>query len=292
MKDKRVSIQEAASAIGNGCRLVMGGMVLQRQPMALVYELVRRGVRDLTVATFVGGNAIDLLVGVGAVQRIEAAYMGMGPFGFAPHFRKAVEAGRVEVDDISESAMMARFKAAGAGVPFLPHRSLLGTDMPKYSRHVREITCPFTGQPLHAVRALESDVTILHAHVADAYGNVQFPLQRNTDELDQVFAKAAKTLIVTVERIIPHEEVLSRSTQTIIPFHWVDMVVEVPYGAHPGSVDGLYREDEAHLRRYVEAAKTPEAFRAYLDEFVTGVQDHWQYLERIGGLRHLSSLHE
>jgi glutaconate CoA-transferase subunit A len=201
-----------------------------------------------------------------------------------------VEAGTVEVDDISESAIMARFKAAGAGLPFMPHKSLLGTDMPKYSRHALEITCPFTGQKLHAVRAMESDVTVLHAHMTDAHGNVQFPLQRNTDEVDQMFAKAAKTLIVTAERIIPHEEVLVRSTQTIIPHHWVDAVVEVPYGAHPGSVDGLYREDEAHLTRYVEAAKTPEAFREYLETYVTGVRDHWEYLDRVGGVRHLSGL--
>jgi len=278
--------------IGDGYRLVLGGMVLQRQPMALVYELVRRRVRDLTITTFVGGNAIDLLVGVGAVKRVEAAYMGLGPFGFAPHFRRAAEAGTLEIDDLSESAMMARFKAAATGVPYLPHRSLLGTDMPKYSRHVLEIACPFTGQKLHAVRALESDVTVLHAHVADAHGNVQFPLQRNTDEVDQMFAKAAKTLIVTVERIIPHEEVLARSTQTLIPHHWVDALVEVPYGAHPGSVDGLYKEDEAHLRQYVEAAKSPEAFRDYLETYVTGVKDHWEYLDRVGGLRHLSGLRE
>ena len=278
--------------IRDGCRLVLGGMVLQRQPMAFVYELVRRRVRDLTITTFVGGNAIDLLVGVGAVKRVEAAYMGLGPFGFAPHFRKAAEAGSLEIDDLSESAMMARFKAATTGVPYLPHRSLLGTDMPKYSRHVLEIACPFTGQKLHAVRAVESDVTVLHAHLADAHGNVQFPLQRNTDEVDQMYAKAAQTLIVTVERIIPHEEVLARSTQTLIPYHWVDALAEVPYGAHPGSVDGLYKEDEAHLRQYVEAAKSPEAFRDYLETYVTGVKDHWEYLERVGGLRHLSGLRE
>jgi len=292
VRDKRVSLQDAAGMIGNGCRLVFGGMVLQRQPMGLIYELVRRGVRDLTVATFVGGNGIDLLVGAGAVKRIEAAYMGLGPFGFAPHFRKAAEAGSVEMDDLSESAMMARFKAAATGLPFLPHKSLLGTDMPRYSRTMLEMICPFTGQKLHAIRAMESDVTVLHVHAADPSGNVQFPLQRNTDECDQMFAKAAKTLIVTAERIIPHEEVLAHSTQTIIPHHWVHAVVELPYGAHPGSVDGLYREDEAHLREYVEAAKTPDAFRAYLERYVTGVKNHWEYLERVGGLRRLSDLRE
>ena len=164
--------------------------------------------------------------------------------------------------------------------------------MPRYSRTVQEMTCPFTGQKLHAIRAMESDVTVLHVHAADPSGNVQFPLQRNTDECDQMFAKAAKTLIVTAERIIPHEEVLAHSTQTIIPHHWVHAVVELPYGAHPGSVDGLYREDEAHLREYVEAAKTPAAFRGYLERYVTGVKNHWEYLERVGGLRRLSDLRE
>ena len=105
-----------------------------------------------------------------------------------------------------------------------------------------------------------------------------------------MLAKAARTLIVTVERIIPTEAVMQHPTLTWIPHHWVTAVVEAPYGAHPGSVDGLYAEDERHLQLYAEASRSEAAFLAYLEEYVYGVRDHWEYLEKIGGLARLSEL--
>lgn len=290
MRSKRMSLREAAGLIPSGSSITLSGAILPRQPMAFIHGLVRRGVRDLTVKLFVGSVGVDLLIGAGAVRRVETAYVGLGPFGLAPNFRRSAEAGRLEVEDMSESALMARFRASGYGVPYLPTKALLGTSMAEHTPNAVAAVCPFTGEQVHEVRAAHSDFTIVHGHWADEYGNVQHPVRRNTDECDQMLAKAASRLIVTVEKIVPLRVVRDNSTLTWIPHHWVEAVVEVPYGAHPGSCDGLYSEDEAHLRLYALHGKTEEGFRAYLDTYVTGVKDHWEYLERIGGIRRLCQL--
>jgi glutaconate CoA-transferase, subunit A len=290
MKSKLMSLEAAAALVPSGSSLTLSGAILPLQPMAFIYALLRRRVRDLSVTLFVGGNGIDLLVGAGAVRRLATAYAGLGPFGAALNVRRAVETGQLELEDMSESALMARFKAAGSGVPFLPTKALLGTTMAERSKNLAEMTCPFTGERVLLARAVDTAFTVIHAHAGDIYGNIQHPLDRNTDEVHQMLAKAAKTLIVTVERIIPTEAVMQHPTLTWIPHHWVRAVVEAPYGGHPGSVDGVYCEDERHLRVYAEASRSEEGLCAYLDDYVYGVRNHWEYLDKVGGLAHLSTL--
>ncbi len=290
MKSKLMSLEDAAALVPSGSSLTLSGAILPLQPMAFIYALLRRRVRDLSVMLFVGGNGIDLLVGAGAVRRLTTAYAGLGPFGAALNVRRAVETGRLELEDMSESALMARFKAAGSGVPFLPTKALLGTSMAERSKNLVEMTCPFTGERVHLARAADTQFTVIHAHAGDSYGNIQHPLDRNTDEVHQMLAKAAKTLIVTVERIIPTEAVMQHPTLTWIPHHWVTAVVEAPFGGHPGSVDGLYCEDERHLRVYADASRSEAGFQAYLEEYVYGVRSHWEYLDKVGGLARLTAL--
>lgn len=290
MKSKLMTLEDAAALVPSGSSITFSGAILPLQPMAFMYALLRRRVRDLSVLLFVGGNGIDLLVGAGAVRRLTTAYAGLGPFGAALNIRRAVETGRLELEDMSESALMARFKAAGSGVPFLPTKALLGTTMAERSKNLVEMTCPFTGERVLLARAADTEFTVIHAHAGDVYGNIQHPLDRNTDEVHQMLAKAAKTLIVTVERIIPTEAVMQHPTLTWIPHHWVRAVVEAPYGGHPGSVDGLYCEDERHLRVYAGASRSEAGLQTYLDEYVYGVRSHWEYLEKIGGLAHLTAL--
>ncbi len=156
MKDKRVSLAAAAKLVPSGCTLAIGGGINRRNPSALVRELVRQGVKDLTIMAWNIGFDLDILVGVGAVKRYEGPYAGMGPLGFANNFRRAVEQGTVSVGDYSETAALARLRAAGLGLPFMPTKVLLGTDMATYAPDVKAITCPFTGQKLHAVAAANS----------------------------------------------------------------------------------------------------------------------------------------
>jgi glutaconate CoA-transferase subunit A len=253
--------------------------------------LIRQGVKDLHVLGFPAGITTDMLAGVGALKRVEAVYEGLFQFGMAYNFRRGVEAGKVEVRDFPETAMIARFRAASQGVSFLPTKVLLGTGMAAHNpEQIREITCPFTGEKYHAVQAATSDFTVIHGYVGDEFGNVQLPVQRDSDDIDPIIAKAAKRLIVTVERIILHEEILRQPTLTYIPHQWVEAIVEVPFGAHPGSCDGYYDEDEEHMLYYQECAKEPGRFKEYADKYIYGVKDHWDYLQKAVPMQKLFQL--
>jgi glutaconate CoA-transferase subunit A len=290
LREKRLSLEEAAERIPSGASIAIGGTLIRRQPLALLRALIRLGRRDLTVYGFALGPAIDLLAAAGAARRYEGVYGGMFRYGLAHNFRRAVERGALEVRDWSESSITARFRAAAMGVPYLPTRVLFGTGMAAHNpEQVREITCPFTGQRLHAIPAIEAGFTLLHGYVADVYGNVQWPVHHDPDDIDFEMAKAANRLIVTVERIVPHAVIARRPTLTYIPHAAVEAVVEVPFGAHPGPCDGFYDEDEEHLRLYQTLARDPERFPGYLETYVYGA-DHARYLELVGGPAHLDHL--
>jgi glutaconate CoA-transferase, subunit A len=280
MKSKLVSMTEAANLIPSGASLAIGGSIIRRSPVALIRELMRQRKTDFRILAYPAGFTTDLLAGAGAVRRVEAVYEGLFQFGQSYNFRRGVESGKIDIRDFDEVSMAARFRAAAAGLPFMPTDALLGTSMAEHNpEQIREITCPFTGRKMHAVPAADPDFTLLHGYTADEYGNVQFPLVRDADDLDPVFAKGARRLIVTVEKIVPHSEILKLPNQTYIPHTWVEAIVEAPFGAHPLSCDGYYDEDEAHFAEYQELSKAGN-FAAYLDKYVYGTKDHWDYLAK------------
>jgi glutaconate CoA-transferase subunit A len=291
MRKKQVSLEQALAPIESGSVLALGGSLLRRQPNAAVRHLIRRGIKDLTVLTWATTTTSDMLAAAGALRRWEGIYAGMFNLGLAPNFRRAVESGQLEVRDFSESAMVARFRAASAGLPYYPLRTLLGSDIARLNpEQIRPITCPFTGQPLHAIEAAHSDFALVHGYAGDEYGNVQWPVVRDSDDIDQMIASSTKRLIVTVERIVTHEQVRRRPALTYIPGEWVEAIVEVPYGAHPVACDSVYDEDEAHLADYLSRSRTAEGAQAYLDEFVRSSSSHEAYVERVGGHAALHAL--
>ena len=284
MKVKLKSLEEALAPIKSGVTLAIGGNLLRRQPNAAVHQLIRNGVKDLTVMGWASTTAADLLAAAGALRRLEGVYAGMFAYGLAPNIRRGVEEGRIEMGDFSESSMVARYRAVAQGLAFLPVRAMVGTDMARVNpEQIKPIACPFTGDPLHAVAAARSDFTIIHGYAADRYGNVQWPVVRDTDDIDSLIASAAKRLIITVEKIIPDEQVRSRPALTYIPGQWVESVVEVPYGAHPTACDTCYNEDEDALRDYIEQGSSAAGVSAYLDRYVYGAKSHDAYLEALGG---------
>ncbi|CAG9170790.1 CoA transferase subunit A [Cupriavidus pinatubonensis] len=283
MKHKVKALREALAPLASGQTLALGGALLRRQPNAAVHEIIRRGITDLTVLGWVATTSLDLLCAAGAVKRYEGAYAGMFNFGLAPNFRRAVEQGAIEVKDFSESTMVARFRAAASGLPFLPTQALMGSDVAVLNpEQIREITCPFTGARLHAVPPASADFTIIHGYVADEFGNVQWPIVRDSDDIDQLIASSAKRLIVTVEKIVPREQIMDTPALTYIPGEWVEAVVEAPYGAHPVSCDAFYNEDAEHLRNYVAGCKTAAGAQSYLEKFVYGLESHAEYCAAIG----------
>ncbi len=291
MKRKLVSLERALSPVGSGASLTLGGSLLRRPPNAAVRHLVSRGVRDLTVLTWAATTAVDFLAAAEAVRRWEGIYVGLFHHGLAPNFRRGVEEGRIEVRDFSETAWVARLRAAAQGLEFLPIRTLFGSDLAaRNPDQIRTFSCPFSGEPLQAVAAARSDFTIIHGYVADEFGNVQWPVVRDTDDVDQLIAAAAGRLIVTVERIVPHDVVKRQPSLTYIPGNWVEAVVEVPYGAHPAACDTFYDEDDAHLADYVARCKTAEGARAYVDEFLRSAPNQGRYIDKVGGLNALRAL--
>jgi glutaconate CoA-transferase, subunit A len=285
-KSKVATLEHAVAQIKDGDVVAVGGHTARRHPMALVREIIRQGRRRLHVVGWNNGVDMDMLVGAGCVETVETSYVGIGSFGLALNFRRATESGTVKVIDHSETTAMDRFRATSMGLPFLSTKTGLGTDLPSINPHLKELADPFTGERWLAVEAIRPDVAIIHAHRADADGNVQLdPAHWNDTSPDVMIARSAKVSIVSVEQIVSEETVLGSAIDTILPRCDVTVVVEAPYGAHPCCCDARYDYDLDHLRRYHESSKSADEFQAYLAEFVTGSGGHAAYLNKIGARR-------
>ncbi|MGD8604542.1 MAG: CoA-transferase [Anaerolineales bacterium] len=252
-----------------------------RAPMSITREILRQGKKDLRLAGQ-GVLELDLLMAASLVKTLDLTYIGLEVYGISNVLRREVESGRIEkVVEWSNGSIVWRFKAASMGVPFLPTRSMLGSDTLKYSA-AKVVECPFTGDPIALIPALILDVGIIHVHRADMYGNCQVD---GIEGFCFEMARASKSLIVSTEKIIPTEEIRQNPDQTIIPYYLVDAVVEAPYGSHPGEMCYEYERDEPEIKAWVEATKTPETTQAYLDEWVYGVKNHEEYLQKVGSER-------
>jgi acyl CoA:acetate/3-ketoacid CoA transferase alpha subunit len=252
-----------------------------RCPMSLVNEIVRQGVKDLRVAGQ-GVFELDMLLAAGLVKALDLTYIGLEVYGISNCLRREVESGRVEhCVEWSNAAIAWRFKAAAMGVPFIPVRSMLGTDTLKYSA-AKVVKDPFTGEPLCLLPALVLDVGLIHVHRADKYGNAQID---GISGFAAEMARASKRLIISAEEIVDCEDFRCHPDRTIIPYYLVDAVVEAPFGSHPGEMCYRYDRDEPHIRAWVEASKDPQETQAYLDRYIYGVKDHQQYLQLIGAER-------
>ncbi|MEA3438714.1 MAG: CoA-transferase [Chloroflexota bacterium] len=249
-----------------------------RCPMSLVYEIVRQGKKDLRIAGQ-GVLELDMLLAAHLVKALDITYIGLEVYGVSNCLRREVESGRIEqVVDWSNAAIAWRFKAATMGVPFIPVRSMLGTDTLKYSA-AKVVECPFTGEPICLLPALILDVGLIHVHRSDKYGNAQIDgISGFATEL----ARASKRLIISAEEIVDTETIRSQPDRTTIPYYLVDAVVEAPFGSHPGEMCYAYMRDEAHIREWVEASKKERSTREYLDKYIYSVADHHSYLELVG----------
>ena len=296
--DKLTTLAEAiAGLVPDGCHLSIGGFTINRNPMAAVYEIIRQRKHNLHLYAHSNGQGVDELVGAGCIQRIEIAYAGSGRF--APtciRFRKAVERGEIEVEDYSNYQMTLRFLAGAMGVPFLPTRSGLGTDILEkwgFSAELRQreeklpdlklttIDNPFgdwnEAKKLVLVPAVNPDVTILHVQEADRFGNVRI---KGLSFADVEQAKAARSLIVTCERLVDEEHLRREPERNQISFLHTDAVIPVPWGAWPTACYGHYDYDPAYLNAYRDAARSDERYRNYLEQNILDLEDHYTLIAR------------
>lgn len=289
LSDKRMDVKQAVAAfVRDGDYIAFGGFGHVRVPMSLVYELIRQRRRNLVMAGKTAVHDIDLLIGAGCVDRVEAAYaFGHELRGLSPAGRRAVESGQCKVvAEISNAGYQWRFLAGMMGIPFIPARTMLGSETLDRSA-CKVIQDPWSGKPVCLIPAAYPDVAMFHAPRCDMYGNVQID---GIAVEDFELARAARRVIVTVEEIVDTEVIQSAPWRTMIPFYVVDAVCEVPYGAHPTQMPYLYFFDEENIGEWLEMAKTEEGAAAYLEKYVFGVNDFEEYLERVGGVRKLNYL--
>src|SRR5438067_2940098 len=292
--DKLATVPEAVGRlVHDGDYLAIGGFGCARIPTAVVHEILRQGKQNLRFAGHTATHDFQILCAGNLTGRgktlaaVDVAYVvGLEARGLSPHARRVMESGTVAVTEWTNYTLALRLEAAAMGVPFLPARSLLGTDTFRHSA-ARVIECPFTGERLAALPALSPDVAAIHVHEADRYGNCRL---RGTTVADLELARASKKVIVTCERLIPHDEIRRDPSRTAIPFLCVDAVCEVPYGSYPGNMPYEYFSDEAHLRRWLEVEKDVEGLKRFLDEFIYGVPDFAGYLQKCGGLPRVQEL--
>jgi acyl CoA:acetate/3-ketoacid CoA transferase alpha subunit len=279
--DKRMSAAEAVSRFihdGDYIGTELYGTV--RCPESLVNEIIRQGKKNLRVAGQ-GVYELDLLLGAGLVVALDHTYIGMEVYGISNCLRREVESGRVTCVEWSNAGIAWRFKAAAMGVPFIPVRSMLGTDTLKYSA-AKVVECPYTGDPIALLPALILDVGLIHVHRADKYGNAQIDgIQGFAFEM----ARACKRLIISAEEIIDTAVIRAQPDRTLIPYFLVDAVVQAPFGSHPGEMCYQYERDEPQIKAWVEASATPEGTQAYLQKYIHDLPDHQAYLELIGAER-------
>jgi glutaconate CoA-transferase, subunit A len=277
--DKLMNEQEAISRfVYDGCYIGTELYGTVRCPMSLVREVIRQGKKDLRVCGQ-GVLELDMWLSAGLIKKLDITYIGLEVYGTSSSLRRAVESGQVETCvEWSNGSISWRMKAAAMGIPFIPTRSMLGTDTFKYSAG-KVVEDPFTGIKVCLLPALILDVALIHVHRADRYGNAQI---EGISGFAAEMARASKRLILSAEEIVSTDEIRKYPDRTMIPYYLVDAVVHAPFGSHPGEMAYIYGRDEPGIREWIDASRTAEGAQAYLAKFVHGVQNHQQYLDLVG----------
>lgn len=289
---KLSSLGEAVASISSGAHLALSGFAITRCTMAFSSEVIRQGIKGLWISQCVGAMDTDLLVGAGAVERLTYGGGSLDRFGRLACVNRAIEDRSLHVEEYSSLSIAFRYLAGALGLPFIPIRSLSGSDLltqlqQRSGKDVAHVTDPFTGESWLSLKPLLPDVAVIQVQVADEEGNARIAGPR-WDNTEQV--RASQRTIVIAERIVPTDVIRQDAEQTAIPGLFVSHVVALPFATHPTSLYREYDYDAQQIERYVQATRTPDGVKAYLDQFVLGVRDHWEYLDRLGGMRHFSRL--
>jgi len=270
------TLKEAvASLVSSGSVLAMEGFT-HLIPFAAAHELIRQGKSDLTLIRMTPDVIYDQLIGMGGINRLVFSWGGNPGVGSLHRFRDAVEnahPGPLDLEEHSHAGMAARYSAGASGLPFGVLRGYSGTDLPART-NVAVIECPFTGERLTAVPALNPDVTVIHAQQADRDGNVAM---WGITGVQKEAVLAARVAIVTVEEIV--DELYPRGPNHVILPTWsLDAVAVVPRGSHPSYSMGYSTRDNAFYKEWDAISRDRETFAWWMEAFVLGTDDHRGYL--------------
>ena len=294
---KKMTATEAVERfVAGGATLGIGGQTTGRVSMALAHEIVRQGRKGLTLVGCSMSMSMDIMVGAGLAKRTECGTGNLEQFGATMRWRRAIEEGWLEVEDYSHLTMALRFLAGSLGLPFMPSKSLLGTDLlnkKSFDGHkpFEIIKNPWdAGDPVVLVPSLNPDVSIIHAQKADEMGNVVI---EGFTTHDSEMARASKAVIVSCEEIISSDAIRREPERTTIPYIFVDAVVEQRWGAYPTSTYRHYDHDDAHLRHYQTCAREGgDVYAQYLQDYVYGCETFDDFLAKAAGADRLNELRD
>jgi glutaconate CoA-transferase subunit A len=289
---KLTTLSEAVGSVPSGSHVALSGFAITRCAMAFAREVIRQGTRNLTLSQCLGGMDTDLLVGAGAADHLIYGGGSLDRFGFLAWVNAGIVNGSLRAEEYSSLSVTFRYVAGSLGLPFIPIRSLAGSDIliqlqERSGSDIAFIKDPFSGDQWLVLKPLHPDVAVVHVQTADEEGNCWI-LGPRWDNAEQV--RASKRTIVIAEHVVPGDVIRRQPELCVVPGLLVSHVVHQPFAAHPTAVYQEYDYDAEEIKKYVEATSSLEAFRAYLDKYVFGVKDHWEYLEIVGGMRRLETL--
>jgi glutaconate CoA-transferase subunit A len=280
--DKLRTLRDAiALDVEDGMSIAMGCALESLIPFAASHEIIRQKTQNLTLIGPISDMQFDQLIGAGCVKKIIASWVGNVAAGLGHNYRRAAETGvpnAIEIEEHSNFTIGLGLQAAAMGVPFLPTRTIKGSDFARHEQHKR-IHCPFSGEELIAVRAIQPDVAILHVQRADAQGNAH--VWGNFGVIREA-AMAAKKVILTCEEIVEHQVILSDPNRNVIPGFIVSSVVHEPFGSYPSPTQGYARRDDDCYFDYHKATRSRQGFEQWLREWVLDVPDHRSFLHHLG----------
>ena len=282
MSGKLIPMREAVTRfVSDGDCLVIEGFT-HLICFAAAHEIIRQKRRDLTLCRMTPDLIYDQMIGAGCAKKVVFSWAGNPGAGPLYAFRRAVEKGipnEVEIEEYTHFGMSARFAAGAARLPFLPMRSEGGSDLPKVNPNLRSVDCPYTGKAISVVPALNPDIAFIHVQRSDVLGNSQV---WGVLGVQKEAAFASEKLVIVAEEIVDEQLIRSDPNRTLIPGFLVDAVVHEPWGCHPSFAQGYYDRDNDFYVAWRDICKDIEAFERYMDEWVYGVANRSEYVERMG----------
>jgi len=286
--NKEMSLGAVVNELRDGMTIGFGGWGPRRKPMALVREILRSDLKDLTVVAY-GGPEIGMLCAAGNVKRAIYGFVSLDFIPIEPFFKKTRQEGVVEVNELDEGLLLLGLQAAGHRIPFIPTRVGLGSDVMSYNPNFKTVTSPYEdGETLLAMPAIKLDVALIHVSQADRLGNT---LTDGPDPLfDGLMARAADRCFVSTEKLVDRLEYTDRNQakNNLFERSLVKGVVHAPLGAHPTATHYDYGWDAEHLKEYGTFAAEENGWQKYFDKYVAGSEDG--YIERVGGADRVRSL--
>jgi glutaconate CoA-transferase subunit A len=251
-------------------------------PFAGGHEIIRQRKTNLTLVGPISDILFDQLIGAGCARKVSAAWVGNVITGSSYNFRRAVESGAIEIEDHSNLTVAMALRAGAMGVPFLPSRSALGSDLFATNTGLKTVACPFSGDQLAAIAAIRPDVALIHVQRADEFGNAHawgnLGLARDA-------CLASRHVVMTAEEIVSPDQISSDPNRVVTPGFKVSAVAHVPWGGHPSPVPGYYNRDHAAFIDYRRESRTREVFLRWRDRWIDNCKDREAYLRLLGSDR-------